>query len=422
MTRSVLQASTHGGPPVRDTRAWRIVAMAGGAVVAHDPDGGSRVVAEAGQVDRVVLVRGADLARRLGGPGKSADVVSILADHEVLLTVPVKVIHLGVETADPDMMRATSGAADFAQSIGHTLEPATGEDITRVNAARGAFTRGPTIDALRRRRLAHVGLLIWIAIAFVLVILADDESRAQAHLAALALLVPAVLFTIDAWRLGAQFLGQRPPSSDARMLVPNVLPADRWCWLREAQLQIGPDDIVHTEHVRETWLPGPRRGGVVTCAISPDAIWFLDRHRVTLSVVAAERWIGPGRSAEALELACAGAGIQVEFRTAPDLPPTLEADLNPAVYASPQALLYLLPMQERGVMIPGAAWVVALAGFALGAGNLVLQIPRGVDPIDMVIGVAGLAIAAALTALELRYRRWNRRQMATGTTTKGPDT
>lgn len=419
MTRSVLHASTHGGPPVLDTRAWRITAMAGGAVVVHDPDGSSRVVAEAGQIDRVVLVRGADLSRRTGGPGDSSDAIAILGDHEVLLTVPVTAIHLGIETADPDIMRATSGAADFALSIGRTLESATPDEIARVNAAHKAFTRGPTMDGLRRRRVWHIVLLVWLVIAYVLSIIADDENRTQAHLAGLVLLAPVVLYTIDAWRLGAQFLNQRSPAPDGRVVVPNVLPDDRWNWLRESQLQIGPDDVVHTEHVRETWLPGPRKGGVVTCAISPDAIWFLDRHRVTLGVVPAERWIAPGGSAEALELACAGAGIQVEFRNLPDIPPTLEADLAPEVYASPQALLYLLPLQERGVMIPAGAWIVGLAGGVYGAASIALQIADGIDAIDGLFGVVGLGAAAALAVLELRYRRWNRRQMATGSTTKG---
>lgn len=388
-------------------------------MVVHDPDGSSRVLAEAGQVDRVVLVRGPDLGRRLGGPDRSGDAVAFLGDHDVLLTVPVKAIHLGIETADPDVMRASSGAADLALSIGRTLESATPEDITRVNAARSAFTRGPTMDALRRRRLIHVGLVLWLVIAFALAIIADDDNRAQARLAGIALLLPIVLYTIDAWRLGAQFLGQRPPAPDGRVVVPNVLPADRWNWLRESQLQIGPDDVVHTEHVRETWLPGPRKGGVVTCAISPDAIWFLDRHRVTLSVVPAERWIVPGGSAEELELACAGAGIQVEFRDLPDIPPTLEADLDPTVYEHARALLYLLPLQERGVMIPAAAWVVGFVGGVFGVASFAVQIARGIDAVDMVFGVLGVASAAALTALELRYRRWDRRQMATGSTTKG---
>ncbi|KAA1378298.1 hypothetical protein [Aeromicrobium fastidiosum] len=416
MTRSVLQAATHGGLLVADTRGWRLLAGSGGSVVEHRPDGSTRTVAEAGQVDRVVLVRGADLARRLGGGRARGDAISLLTDDAVALTVPLTSVHLGIETFDTDLMRATSGAADFALAIGRTLEIATPDEIARVNAARGAFTRGPSSDGMRRVRILHVGLLLLAAVGFVLSVAADDDHRRQVQLATIVLIAPLAVVAASLLRLSGTFVGQRPPPPDGRAVVPNVLPADRWLWLRESQLQIGADDVVHTEHARETWLPGPRRGGVVTCVIAPGAIWFLDRHGVTLGVVMAERWITPGGSAEALELACAGAGIAVDFHSTGDVPPTLQADVDPAVYASSQALLYLQPPLERGVPVPAESWVVGFLGFTVGAGSLALQVADGVDPVDIVYCIVGLTIAVSQIVVTMRFRRWNNRQMSTDTT------
>lgn len=413
MTRTVLQPGTRGGPPVRDTRGWRIVAEQDASVVVHDPDGTSRVLARPGEVHRVVLVRGADLRRRLGGRGHSADVVAFLADGAVLLSVPVKVLHLGsIETADPDLMRATSGVADFAQAIGCTLELASPEEVAAVNRATDAFTRGPTQDSLRRHRLLQCVLLLVIALAYAAALAAGD-ARPQSDLAMAVVAIACVAFVADTWRFNQQFLAQEAPAPGGRIVVPNVVPPGHWRWLRESQLQIGADEVVHTDHVRETWLPGPRRGGVVTCAISPDAIWFLDRHGVALSVASAERWVPPG-GADALELACLGAGIQVRTRRDPDAPALLTADLDPSVYEShPQALASLIPGQERGVLVPAAALVVGVASLGLAGANLVLLVPQGFDAVRLLLGLVGVGCLAALARLELRHRAWNKRQMST---------
>jgi hypothetical protein len=416
MNRSVLRAGTHGGPLLADTRSWTLRATLEGAVVSCEPGGVQRLVARPGEVDRMVLVRGEQLGARasgrLLGGRRGDDVVALLGDDDVLLGVPVRHLHLGRPHGDPDMMRATSGAADFALSIGLTLELATADDVARVRAAPGALTRGPAQDALARRRALHGALVAWLVAAVIARTLIDSDSAVAVLVSNLLLLVPLVLLAVDAWRGAEAFFSHRPPAADDRIVVPNVAPDDQWTWVRDAQLQIGADDVVHVEHGMETWLPGPRVGGVVRCSVSPDAIWFWDRHDVPLAVVPAAPWTGAHGDVEALSRACRAAGIELVRRREPDLPAMVAADLDPAVYASYNALLFLVPLHDRGVLLFGTTLLTAVGGVFIGAGSAAVQVDTGLRAADMVGAVVGLAVVAATIALVWRARAWNRSQMA----------
>ena len=420
MTRTTLYGATHAGPLVDDARQWRVRAGSDGSLVVHEPGGTERVVASPGQVARVVLVPAAQLGRRLLGLGSrklaSSDVVSFLGDDTVLLTIPLSQIRLGSMEGDP---RATSGASDVALTLGLALEPATDEEVRLVNSAPGALTRGTRTDALRTRLRWHLAAFVWLVAGYVAVIVLGRDTENESVVVIVLAMTPAAVFLgIEAWRRSSTFFAQTPTPPDARVVVPNVAGPDRWRWLRESQLQIGRDDIVHVRHVQETWLPGPVRGGVVRCAVSDDAIWFFDRHDVFLSVLPAELWVPAGEEPHAIRDACTQAGITFTRHEGLDLPPFVAADLAPEVYASTQALTYTIRSHfERGALFLGAGWLTtffALLGLIFGLGSLSLYDPSTPVAIALAVsGVLNLAVLGFMVAMYIRAKRWDRRQMET---------
>ncbi|MGJ9421827.1 hypothetical protein [Aeromicrobium sp. CF3.5] len=425
MTRTTLYAATRGGPLVDDVRHWRVEVTPDGSLVLHEPGGAPRVVASPGQVARVVVVPSSQVGRRLLGaplfnkPGQPwLDVLAFLGDDNVLLSMPFDLIDLG-----PSYLldkHRTSGAADVALSLGLTLEPATESEISRVNAAPGVHTRGTTKDALLARRRVHLAAFAWLIACFAaMIVIGSDRDDERVTAVGIAMIPALMLLTVAAWRRSAAFVNQRPSAPDGRTVVPNVAGPDRWRWLREHQLQIGSHDIVVIKHVIESWLPGPARGGVVRCTVSEDTIWFHDRHDVALSAVPAELWVTPGTAPTALQTACDDAGIAFTQRQVEDIPPFLASDLDPAVYASDQALQYSITGHlERGAIFWGAGVFVVAFGFlasTIGAGSLIIlsDLPTVLRAIMAAVAVIGLGAMAAMVIMYRHTKQWDRRQMET---------
>ncbi len=424
----VLHPGVRSGVRHLEGRTWRITARPDAAVVVTDVDGADRVVAEPGEVARVVMVPSAGLGQRATnryGPrrfGRSSDVFAVLSDDAVLLAVPVRDLRqgraFGSATDAEQTQRETAGVADFALALGLLLEPATESDVALFNASRGVVTSGPLTDRVVTRRRVHALLTVWGFV--VLAVLASgyedrrDETASQVLLVMLTAL-PFLALAIDTFVGSRQVLGQpRLPESPDRTSVANVSDAAMPMWIREAQLQIGRDDVVLKEYAFEFWTPGPAHGGVVTCVIGWDAVLFTDRHGSVLLAVPAAMWAGGDTSA--LEAACKQAGIAVEMRADVTLPPTVIAEYDPTIHRSGQALLYSLPLGDWGNPLAITGVTTALAGISLAVAGFVVGFRDGILPTDVLAGGLGAVIIALSTVTTVGLRLWERRLRSTDST------
>jgi hypothetical protein len=320
MTRTVLYPGPRAGLRWREGRFWRIEARPDGSVTEHDHRGRSRTVAKPGEIARVVLVPAARTGRRATNLLPIGDVFALFGDADRLLrAVSVESIGLGYrrEFAPEMLIRDRSGIADIALALGLALEPATDTEIAAVRGRRRHITDGPLSDRLRRLRALHVVLLPLLCAAWALSLAADQPGPTTPWKAATLLVATASALALSLTEATAAItFARRPPipAPSNATVVPSVAaltdPTAK-AWAKTGVLYISPDDVVLDEHGTEMWLPGPSRGGVVTCLITTDALHFVDRRSTRLLSLPVQMWTLGHDDHHALSAACEKAGIEV---------------------------------------------------------------------------------------------------------------
>lgn len=395
MTRLSLRPGPRSGLEIAEARGWRINATSGGGVVLQRPDTADTVVASPGQIARVVVLRGAQVPRKLKYLEGFDEVLVLLSDDAALLVVPLHLLSHGKVTNASELRRA-SGADDFAQALGLTLEPATDREAELAASADSVTSVGPVRSALRRVQWRH-GVLLALTVLGLLgaLNLSGDAALAAGSIGTLA----TVVLAADQWRFRSRFLKlvENPDISSDRVDVPNVLGPEREIGAREARLQIGPEDVVHVLRGTEVWIAGPRLGGAVRCLVGQDSVRFVDRHGTELLVLDAETWLLAGDDS-ALERACRQAGV--ELRRVRD------------TYS--ETFIFTPDMSQTAVgdFIVMGPFVTAVLALVLMMGHLFplddLDLPRAI-----VGALAGVATVLS-TAAQLRHWRWERRQHRVG--------
>jgi hypothetical protein len=386
VNRRSLRPGPRAGLEVAEARDWRIDVSPAGGVVVRRPGKPDTVVAEPGQVARVVLVRDAQVPSTLRVPSQFQEVLAVLGDDRVLVAVPLPLLAHGKVTSAEDLRRV-AGADDFALSLGLSLEPATDADAALVARADGdAVQLGPVRPGLRRALLAHLGLLALAALALVAAVLLDGTGRGLAGcVAAAALLV----LSVDQWRRRSSFLRLVAPVTPQDRTV--VRPAGAGRATNVPQLQIGTQDVVHHADGWETWIAGPALGGVTRCVAGDDVVAFRDRRDATLLAVPAAPW---GADLDELAGACRRAGI--DFRRAGTHAGTaLDAHVPSMSLGATGEVLLVGPLATSVLAVTVAVGLL----FPLDD----LDVPR-------LVGAVAAVVAAVLSAgAQLRHRRWLRR-------------
>lgn len=399
MTRLSLRPGPRDGLEIAEARDWRIDATSNSGVVLREPGRPERVIASPGQVAKVVVLRNGQVPRRLQYYEAFDEVLVLRSDDRALLVVPLHLLAHG-EVRDAAELRRVSGADEFAQALGLTLEPADDDDAAVAARADDAVVlRGPVRSTVRPVFWRHCALLAIATVALLGVInLSGDAALSAGFVGAAAV----GLLAVDQWRFRGRFLDlvASRPTSPARVEIPNVLGAIRDHSARAASLQIGADDIVHKSGAGETWVAGPRLGGVVRCVRSDDGtIRFFDRRHAELLVVLADPWISPDGADSALESACRAAGIDY-LRATSD------------VGGTSQPHVPVLSQAELGDFVIGGPLATSVIAFVL---FLVHISP--VDELDVPRAAVAVLAASAVAlsgAAQLRQWRWDRHQTSLG--------
>jgi hypothetical protein len=201
---------------------------------------------------------------------------------------------------------------------------------------------------------------------------------------------------LEQWLLRSRFLHLVvAPQPGSRVQVPNVLSSQHTTSARTAQLQIGPHDIVHVSRETETWVAGPRNGGVSTCLVGDESIRFVDRHGVNLLVIASEPWIGPQHDDAALKGACDQAGVT--YRRGRGVPSN-PLDLYEASTSS----------LANGEIVFAGPFITGVLAFVIAMGHLFPL--EDLDPVRVAIAAVAAGAAVLAAGAGLRHRRWQRQQ------------
>lgn len=418
MTRTVLYPGPRAGLRWREGRFWRIEAGGDGSVTEHDHRGRSRVVAGPGEIARVVLVPGDRTGRRATDPFLPVgDVFALFGDADRLLrAVRVESIGLGYrrEMAPAALTRDRSGIDDIALTLGLALEPATDREIAVVRRGRRHVTDGPLSDRLRRRRALHVVLLVVLCTSWGLWLAADQPGATTPWQAATMLVTVAALLTLSLPDASAALtFARRPPvpAPPTATVVPSVAaltdPAAK-PWAATAVLHISPDDVVLDEHGTEIWLPGPARGGVVTCLITMDAVHFVDRRSTKLLSLPVQMWTLGHGDHHALSAACDAAGIEVVTANEyDDLPVAVSAayvsDSTSPAFAQGIYVWTLPSISDYGSAAVVTPIFAGIFGLIVTLNGLLGVLPGDVDggstALDVVALVGGLVTLGAVTVL-----------------------
>jgi hypothetical protein len=212
---------------------------------------------------------------------------------------------------DAEERRTTSGAQALVRALGLVLEPADDRapDLLAVRRARVA----PTSVTTRDRAVALVSVVV-AGILATIALRGLEEPTATSTIAAAAAvlaLVPAVAL-LARGRRAFLALATTPPPPDGRV-VHRPRPS------AGAEVQLGPADVVVVDGAAgESWLPGPRKGGVSKALLGPDGVHLHDDRDHLLHAMATADLIPDDSAAEAFGTACAAAGIElVEHRSLP---------------------------------------------------------------------------------------------------------
>lgn len=389
MTRSSLRPGPRAGLEIAEARQWRIEVRSGGGVVMTAPGEPETIVASPGDVARAVVLRGAQVPATAAGPAGFEESLALLSDDAALLVVPLHLLAHG-DVRDAAELRRVSGADDIAQSLGLALEPAT--DADAALAARSALLvdRGPVRSSLRRAATLQVALLVVAAAAAVAAMAVGGGAGPYIGLVAA---VVVLFLSVEQLRYRTAFLAlvDSTPPGGGRVEVPHRASA--------GHLQIGPDDIVHAAGGTETWVAGPRHGGVVRCDVVGGTLRFVDRHDAELLVLDASDWASDDDHA-ALEQACGQAGIEMTASRGGFSRGTGQPHSGVSMTAT-----------ASGDLVTAGPFAALLIAFFLAVTHAAPA--DDLDPIRIVVVLVALAALALSGVAQLRLRQWSRRQTRT---------
>lgn len=393
MTSAWLYPGPRDGVLVEEARGWRYECR-DGALIEHRPGRSEQVLAEPGQVSRVAVVDGADLPRKAllaprFGPQAFDQGLVVRADDQVVLAVPLGLLAPD-SVREASQLRAVSGAGRFAQGFGLALERADADDVAGFRAAE--LHRGPV--AARARQVARAHLML-IAVGLGAGILYTglvwrDGLFAEKHPLPLGLLALALLaLTVDLVVRRRQFARiTRPPSDQGRRTTRGPGPLS---------VQVGPDDVMVRGVAWEQWIPGPSRNGTRRCDRYDDAFVFV-REGVRALVVPAsmldERDLGE---------ACRAAGIEVGRQRGTGL------DSGTIMRAEAAAAKDALAAASTGAALGNGFMLTPMAttfGALMLTGAALLDPERRPGPLEVVLGLVGLAVLATQVVLWWTRRRW----------------
>ncbi|MBD8605301.1 hypothetical protein IFT73_00420 [Aeromicrobium sp. CFBP 8757] len=386
MTRSSLRPGPRAGLEIAEAREWRIEVTSGGGVTMTSPGEPDTLIASPGQVARAVVLRGAQVPDAGVHPRGFEESLALLSDDAALLVVPLHLLAHG-DVRDAAELRRVAGADDFAQSLGLALEPAT--DAEAALASRSAVTvdRGPVRSGLRRAASRHVALLVLSALGAIAAMALGGDIGPYIGLAASAV----VLFVaFEQWRYRATFLQlvAGPPAAAGRTDVANGSTGEL--------LQIGADDVVHVGAGTETWLAGPRRGGVVTCSVSGGSLRLVDRRGTDLLVLGATGWSSAG-DRDTLQRACRAVGIDLDVA---------RGAVEGGDAAEPRSTTRMSAAASGDVVTAGPFAALLISFFIAVTHAAPVD---DLDPIRAVVVVVALAALALTGVAQLRQRQWSRR-------------
>lgn len=377
---------------IDEARGWRYECR-DGALLEHRPGEEPRLLAAAGDVDRITIVPGdrlpasALLSKRFGVTEHDQALV-LHTDAGPVAAVLVRLLaHQGVR--DGAAARAAAGVARFAQGFGLPVERDEGTAAIESDL----LGPGPVRARTRRDARLHLAVLGVCVVLWVVygVLVAQDGVFAERHpvpLAAQAVLLVAL--TADLVRRRRRFgaLVTSPPDLGGRQTVDGPGP-----WT----LQVGADDVVLHGVAHEQWVPGPARGGVDHCLAHDDAFVFARGADPALVVPRAMV------DDDALGRACRAAGIDVDRRRGRGIDAETEQRRT-----SENAGRVLSGTLDGGAVGNGFLFtplVVAVSALLL-VGSTLLDPERRGGAVGLVLGAVALGVLATQSVLWWTRRRW----------------
>lgn len=393
MTSAWLYPGPRSGILVEEARGWRYECR-DGALVEHRPGQPERVLAEPGQVSRVAVVDGADLPREAllaprFGPQQFDQGLIVRADDQVVLAVPLGLLAPD-SVREASQLRAVSGARRFAQGFGLALEHADENDVAGFRAA--SLHRGPVAARTRQVARAHLAAIAVGLVAGILYagLVWRDGRFAENHPLPLGLLAVALLaLTVDLVVRRRQFSRvTQPPPDEGRRTVGGPGPLT---------LQVGQDDVLVRGVTWEQWIPGPSRQGTRRCEHFDDAFVFVREEAAALVVPASmldEKDLGD---------ACHAVGIEVGRQRGTGLDAgtimrTERADAKDALAGETAGAAL-----GNGFMLTP---MVTTFGALLLTGSALLDPERRPGPVELILGLLGIAVLVTQVALWWARRRW----------------
>lgn len=393
MASAWLYPGVREGVLVEEARSWRYECR-DGALVEHRPGQPERVLARPGQVSRVAVVTGDDLPRSAllaprMGPQHFDQGLIVRADAEVVLAVPLRLLATD-SLRDATQLRSASGATRFAQAFGLALEPADADDVAAFRTT--ARTAGPVAaraQTVGRAHLAAIAAGVVAALTYT-VLVARDGAFGQTHpIPLLTLAVTLVALTTDTVVRRRQFdRFSRAPAPDERRTVAGPGPF---------VLQVGPGDVVLHGSAWEHWIPGPSRGGAQRCEAFDDAFVFTRADAPAL--------VAPASMVDAQDLsdACRAAGIDLVRRRGSGL------DRGTIHRAESELSGDVLAGRFTGASLGNGFLLTPLAttfGALVLSGAALIDPERRPGPLEVVLGLVGLAVLATQVVLWWTRRRW----------------
>lgn len=272
------------GLRIPEARHARLHVDDDGVLWCTDACGRGRVLAGKGEITRISHVPSGSIKTRRFKPWADLGLVAVWSGREPVAVLNLYDLLLPASQSGLRDALAVSGIDALADALGLAVEPAT---QTELRAAR-RWRRRDLLPELSpppyKCWLLVTGVFGWVLALCVLP--ASEftlEGSALAVLASGVLAVPVVNRSLRIGRL-MTLLRSVPDAAGRKEFA--VDPVWRTTGLfADARLQLGPDAVVLCAGGRETWVPGPARGGVVACVTNGLSITFRDRRgRVLLAV------------------------------------------------------------------------------------------------------------------------------------------
>lgn len=272
------------GLRIPEARHARMFVDEAGVVRCTDVEGRDRVLAEAGAVTRVCHIPAGRIRVRRFRCSALFGLVAFWAESRPVAVLNLSELLLPASSSDTQKDLAVSGVDAVAERLGLVVEPATEAEIRRARWWRDRHLLPELSRPPYKWWLLVANCLGWI-LAFLVLPSSEFAGAGSVYavLASVVLLVPVLYRTRCVGRLLS--LLNLPPPAEGRTEF-RVDPASRSIGLfADARLQIGSDAVVVKVGTKEHRVPGPARGGVVSCVSNGFALTFRDRRdRVLLAV------------------------------------------------------------------------------------------------------------------------------------------